>query len=239
MSTINAICIDAFIGEFFSRPEKYERVLDLGCGDQPYAHHYSSRTDFSIPADYTVRSRIAVQLSAMALPFRDQSIDVVLFSEVLEHLVDPQLALMEVGRVLKPGGKLLLTTPFMYMMHEIPHDHSRFTLFGLEHLLMRAGMEIRQVQQRGSAVSLAVALMEFLVCGASEAVSRIPIVGLLWRPISRVLGVCWTHAMRLAYGRPRKVSPARLDAAFRFKGAYGQMRLWTLGYCVEAQKPAT
>ena len=57
----------------------------------------------------------------------DQSLDCVVVLEVLEHVKNPQKALSEIFRVLKPGGKIILSTPFIFHIHAEPHDYWRFT----------------------------------------------------------------------------------------------------------------
>ncbi|HLK72616.1 MAG TPA: methyltransferase domain-containing protein [Streptosporangiaceae bacterium] len=97
-------------------------ILDLGCGDgsalqaaaqQNPAHHFAG-LDWSADALHqattkgltTIRGTIETRL-----PIADGKADVVIMSELIEHLVDPDTALAEVKRVLRPGGHLLLSTP--------------------------------------------------------------------------------------------------------------------------------
>lgn len=70
-----------------------------------------------------------------ALPFADNHFDAVCLIEVLEHIPEPFTAVSEIGRVLKPQGVLLFSVPFIFPMHDKPHDYFRFTVFGLQHLL--------------------------------------------------------------------------------------------------------
>jgi SAM-dependent methyltransferase len=67
--------------------------------------------------------------------FEDESFDAVFLMEVLEHVPAPDLAISEIHRVLAPGGWLVLSTPFVFEIHEAPHDYFRFTEHGLRHLL--------------------------------------------------------------------------------------------------------
>jgi 2-polyprenyl-3-methyl-5-hydroxy-6-metoxy-1,4-benzoquinol methylase len=67
--------------------------------------------------------------------FRERNFDAVVISEVLEHLTAPALGLRTVHRALKPGGRLILSTPFALPLHDRPHDYFRFTRYGLELLL--------------------------------------------------------------------------------------------------------
>ena len=68
------------------------------------------------------------------LPFPDASFDVVLCSEVFEHLKDPKQGASEFRRVLKPEGLLLLTTRFVFPVHDAPYDFFRFTPYGLKEI---------------------------------------------------------------------------------------------------------
>jgi SAM-dependent methyltransferase len=96
-------------------------ILDIGCGDgtaaataAPFlAGHRLVGVDWSQDALDRARTRLpyAVRGELGGLPFRTGSADAVLFSEVVEHLVDPDAALDEIRRVLRPGGHLMLSTP--------------------------------------------------------------------------------------------------------------------------------
>jgi SAM-dependent methyltransferase len=61
---------------------------------------------------------------------------------VLEHVFTPDLFLEEIVRVLKPGGQLLLTVPFVWDEHEQPWDYARYTSFGLKSLLENNDLDV-------------------------------------------------------------------------------------------------
>ena len=103
------------------------KVLDLGCGNSPYASLFSNRVGF----DFEMNRGVDVIGDAHNLPFENESFDMILCSEVLEHLIDPKKAISEMNRVLKFGGKLVLTTRFIFPIHDAPHDYWRFTRYGL------------------------------------------------------------------------------------------------------------
>ncbi|WP_327409872.1 class I SAM-dependent methyltransferase [Streptomyces sp. NBC_01281] len=98
-------------------------VLDIGCGDGTAARaaapllagHRVVGVDWSQDALRRARTRVPYtvrgELTDGGLPFARESADAVLFSEVVEHLVDPDGALDEIRRVLRPGGHLMLSTP--------------------------------------------------------------------------------------------------------------------------------
>jgi SAM-dependent methyltransferase len=120
------------------------RVLDFGCGSQPY------RGDFAHVADYVgvdvavsghsqTNSKVDIYYDGRTLPFPDASFDAVISFEVFEHVFNLDEILDEIRRVLKPGGKLLFSIPFAWDEHEQPFDYARYTSFGIRALLERHG----------------------------------------------------------------------------------------------------
>lgn len=69
------------------------------------------------------------------MSFPDNNFDSVFLMEVLEHVHDPNKAIREIYRVLKPGGTLVFSVPFIFPIHDRPHDYFRYTKYGLELLL--------------------------------------------------------------------------------------------------------
>lgn len=118
--------LDAFI----ARHSSNGRTLDLGCGASPYADLFPNR----VGADFVVRRGVAVRMDAQFLPFRSGQFDVVLCTEMLEHVREPAEVISEIGRVLRPGGTCILTTRFCYPIHDAPHDYYRFTQYSLRYL---------------------------------------------------------------------------------------------------------
>lgn len=120
--------------QFLKKYATSARTLDIGSGDRPYRHLFpnSCAVDAQerpgVPLDY-----VADAHDLSVIP--SQSFDVVLCTEVLEHLHTPHRAIAEFRRVLKPQGLLLLSTRFIYPLHETPIDYFRFTKYGLQHLL--------------------------------------------------------------------------------------------------------
>ncbi len=83
------------------------------------------------------------------MPFAAQSFDTAVCMQVLEHLPMPQEALIEIHRVLRTGGRQVLSAPQSWALHMEPHDYFRFTPHGLEALLTRAGFKIEQLRPCG------------------------------------------------------------------------------------------
>jgi SAM-dependent methyltransferase len=118
------------------------RVLDVGCGMQPYRHMLGARVTHYVGVDRIGElTRPTIVGTAEALPVPDASIDVVVCTMVLEHVADPRKVLAEARRVLAPNGRIVLTVPGVWPAHEVPHDYWRFTRFGLESLLREFDLE--------------------------------------------------------------------------------------------------
>lgn len=117
--------------KFLKRHSARTKTLDVGCGNSRYSRYFPNNIGFDI-----IESRkVDVVGDVHSLPFKNDSFDAVLATEVLEHLIEPQHAINEMKRVLKGGGKLILTTRFIFPLHDTPHDYYRYTKYGLKYLL--------------------------------------------------------------------------------------------------------
>jgi len=108
--------------------------------DQVVSWRYVN-TDASTNPDYLC--------SAEKTPLDDTSVDTVVFSEVLEHLEKPGVVLQEIGRVLKPGGTLIATVPFMQGVHADPFDFQRWTSEKITTELENVGLEVKEMYALG------------------------------------------------------------------------------------------
>ena len=149
---LTRITLDRFIESHASRL----RTLDVGAQAGPYAVHFPNR----IALDIRRGPGVQVIGDAQALGIGGAAFDVVLCTEVLEHLPEPQKAIDEFERVLKPGGTLLLTTRFVFPIHDAPHDYYRYTKYGLKYLLRR--FEIVTVEEETDSVGTVAVLLQRL-----------------------------------------------------------------------------
>jgi SAM-dependent methyltransferase len=118
------------------------RVLDYGCADVPYRGFFGPGVDF-VAADLPGNPHATLTLNADAtVPAPDASFDAVMSTQVLEHVADPAAHLAECFRVLRPGGRLLLSTHGIFIYHPDPIDWWRWTCAGLEHVVEEAGFEV-------------------------------------------------------------------------------------------------
>ena len=131
------------IYQYFYKHSMYVtgKVLDVGCGLKPYQ-------SFFPVADYTGMELAGSPRAAdcyydgITFPFKDGEFELVLVTQVLEHISNPDDVLAEIYRVLKNRGKLIMTVPFIWDEHEQPHDYRRYTSFGIKHLLEQNGFRI-------------------------------------------------------------------------------------------------
>ncbi len=101
-------------------------------------------------------SRIDLVCDITNIPEPDASFDVILCSEVFEHLTDPLKALDEFRRLMKPGGKLILTAPFSSLVHFAPqHFATGFSRYWYEHHLPLRGLQISELTANGDWFSFA------------------------------------------------------------------------------------
>ena len=165
------------------------RLLDLGCGNQPYRAFFPQNVEY-IGLDFPTAQEgpygqvhPAVYGDGRALPFADRSFDVVLCTQVLEHVDRPETVVQEIGRVMKPGGLGLISVPFFYNLHLEPHDFFRFSPYGIKDLLERHGLRVRQLRGQGGIGTLLVQMFHnWLFSGLARQARRSKPWGILLIP---------------------------------------------------------
>ena len=111
-----------------------------GSGDSPGLHTGTWDT-----------SKIDVVSDIANIPLPDASFDVILCSEVFEHLADPLKALAEFSRLLKPKGTLIITAPFASFVHFAPHHYATgFSRYWYEYHLSEADFAIKELSANGN-----------------------------------------------------------------------------------------
>lgn len=111
-----------------------EKLLDVGCGSSPYKKLFEHANYTGVEINGS-SAKADYYYDGKTLPFAGGTYDTVLCTEVLEHTPNPKEFLMEVRRVTRLGGRIILTVPFIWDEHEQPNDFTRYTSFGIIKLL--------------------------------------------------------------------------------------------------------
>jgi len=129
--------------------------LDIGCGIMPY-HSLLTRPPSNVSRyigldieteDY--KAEVDLRWDGKTIPLNSAEIDCAMATEVLEHCPEPLIVLQEAHRVLKPGGFLFFTVPFLWPLHDAPWDFYRYTPFALKKLMEEAGFATLNLDSLG------------------------------------------------------------------------------------------
>jgi len=200
------------LGRAFAE-EARGRLLDAGAGRQAYRSLLEARAASYESLDLDPMAGITHHVGDLqAMPLPDASYDTVVCTQTLHHVPDAGAALAEMARVLRPGGRLILSAPHLAWLHNEPHDYLRFTEHGLRRLLARAGLEPVRVEPVGG-----------LLCFLAYAPSTV-LLAAVWRvrPLFRAALALNSAAIRLVLWLDRVI---------------GVPRLYPANYVVVARKP--
>ncbi len=190
-------------------PLQQGTVLDVGCGAQPFRSLVNSGATYlgidtdAAKAHFGYEMPNTTYFSGDVWPVADSSVDLVLCTETLEHVLETRRFLAEAARCLVTGGTLLLTIPFAARWHFIPYDYWRFTPSSLNHLLTAAGFHSARVYARGNAVTVACykLMTLLLLLLMPQTTSKIyglllRLAGLVFLPLFLLLGVVANLSLR-------------------------------------------
>jgi SAM-dependent methyltransferase len=138
-------------------------VLDVGAGDAPYRelfNHCEYITSDWAGSQHEAAAGVSLVAEAHRIPLDSASVDAILMTQVLEHLPEPQRALDEAARLLRPSGKIYVSVPFVWELHEVPFDFWRFTPFSLERLLRAAGFDDIAISPRNDCFATLAQLLQ-------------------------------------------------------------------------------
>lgn len=137
----------------FSASDKW---LDVGCGLRPYEIYFPNNTYYGVDIMVSGRARSLkapdYYYDGKKLPFKNNSFEGVISTQVLEHTSDPRHFILEIHRILKPGGRLIISLPFVWQEHEEPYDFYRFTSFGINELLKNNGFKTECIIKDSGAI---------------------------------------------------------------------------------------
>jgi SAM-dependent methyltransferase len=136
------------------------RLLDYGCADVPYRGFFGDDVEY-VAADLAGNPHATLELNPDGtVPLPDDSFDAVMSTQVLEHVDDPALYLAESFRVLRPGGRLLLSTHGTFVYHPDPDDYWRWTRAGLQKVVRDAGYEVTRFEGIVGLISTGIQLVQ-------------------------------------------------------------------------------
>jgi SAM-dependent methyltransferase len=118
------------------------RVLDLGAGSAKYKEIISQKASEYRSCDAVKNKNIDDVCDVLNLHYPEESFDTVISTQVMEHVNNPFLMASQIGKILKVGGKVILTAPFLIPLHSGPDDYFRFTKNGLSEIFKQSGFAI-------------------------------------------------------------------------------------------------
>lgn len=125
-------------------------LLDIGCGEKPYSALTKGLVTHHFGLDHSDSLHSKKQVDILGIAYRigvaDNSVDTILCTVTLEHLEQPQTAIQEMYRILKPNGYLIVSAPLFWHLHEEPRDFYRYTKYGLAYLFSTGGFEILEIR---------------------------------------------------------------------------------------------
>jgi SAM-dependent methyltransferase len=134
--------IETVVSQFITK-SKGLTLADYGCGNMPYEPLVASHVQEYIGIDLEENPRAKIHITPQGkIQLGDEQMDVVLSTQVLEHVVDPLFYLSEAKRILKPESLLILSTHGYWMFHPDPTDYWRWTSAGLQKIITESGFEI-------------------------------------------------------------------------------------------------
>ena len=181
-------------------------LIDLGCGNVPlflaYKERVSSITCVDWPATKHKIDHLDYELDLTEkLPFADNSFSTIILSDVLEHIPNPSQLWSEMYRILAPKGVAIINVPFLYWVHEAPHDYYRYTEYALERFAGNSNFNVISLESIGG-------LPEVLADLIAKKPYAIPIVGHLFRKLTAILiqKVTWVFVHSLGKSFSRKTA---------------------------------
>jgi SAM-dependent methyltransferase len=144
---------DCWVADHARRVPRGSRVLDVGSGAAPYRHlfahcDYATHDFGQEPGTIGKYARLDYESDITAIPVPDSFFDVVLCTEVLEHVPQPIAAVGEIARILRPGGQLLLTAPLGSFLHQEPfHYYGGYTPYWYRKFLPEAALDVEAIER--------------------------------------------------------------------------------------------
>jgi SAM-dependent methyltransferase len=194
-----------FLAEQYANIPENAKVLTVGAGGETNKLLASSIASTvrltSVDIDEARKPDVVADICEAPLPAN--TYDFVVMAEVLEHLHSPHKGLENIYGALKPGGKLILTTPFILPIHDRPYDYFRFTKYGLK-LLLRSFRDVNVAERNSYYEAIDVLWVRLLQTRQTKtfflSLFLVPAIYFIKRPMSLLLTKCFaTDSMTTGY----------------------------------------
>lgn len=136
-------------------------VFDAGAGDGHWEKNLKPgikyiSMDLGVGDDKVDYSHLDISGDLRRIPIEDNSVDVIICIQVLEHLPEPWTVLKEFSRILKPQGIIFASCPQGEPQHQVPYDFFRYTIFGLQSIFSQFGFSVDWIKpQKGNFLKIA------------------------------------------------------------------------------------
>jgi glycosyltransferase involved in cell wall biosynthesis len=176
-------------------PQLKGKLLDIGCGKMPYRTYILKNSEVNNYAGLDIEGALEYDANIKpdftwdgnVMPFDAGSFDCIFATEVLEHCQEPEIVLKEAFRVLMPGGIFFFTVPFLWNLHEVPHDEYRLTPFAMERHLKSSGFKVVSIKATGGWHASLAQMMGLWVRRAPIKRNTRIILSYLFKPIVKYL----------------------------------------------------
>ncbi len=170
-----------------AKKHAHGKLVDIGCGRMPYRSEFEPLVDSYTGVDHPNVSKLYsstikpdILADAKKLPFKDKEFNIALLFQVLEHVDSPREVIKEAARVLKPNGAIVISVPFLYPLHDMPHDWARYTSSALKGMLNESGFEVTKIVEQGGFVEFWLQLLNtFLVKRVYDMVKRMDVLSII------------------------------------------------------------
>jgi ubiquinone/menaquinone biosynthesis C-methylase UbiE len=211
LKTASRLVTDLVAARYEKAIQTYARgdLIDLGCGAVPLFLAYKDRVSSITCVDWPATKHKIDHLDhevdlTEKLPFPDNSFSTIILSDVLEHIPNPGQLWSEMYRILTPGGVAIINVPFLYWVHEAPHDYYRYTEYALEHFANNSNFNVVSLEPIGG-------LPEVLADFIAKKPGVIPVIGHIFRKLTSILiqKITWVFVHSVGKSLSRKTSMLR------------------------------
>lgn len=176
-------------------PKFNGELLDIGCGKMPYKKFIFENSAIANYVGLDIEDALIYEAAVKpdftwdgkTMPFNDNSFDCAFGTEVLEHCPEPEIVLKEVVRVLKPNGVFFFTVPFLWNLHEVPHDEYRYTPFSLERHLKNSGFGEIEIKATGGWHAAMAQMLGLWVRRSPMSAKKQAILSVILKPVIKFL----------------------------------------------------